>query len=116
MDRIRSLWQSDRPPLDSARDGPAAIGRGGPEPVEGPLTWVFAGDSITQGIVYTHGWRGYTELFKERLWELGRWEDLEPCRADAEPRDTGARARTVARLASCAETGPSPDPNRRGIL
>ncbi len=41
-----------------------------------PVTWLFAGDSITQGAVHTSGWRGYTELFHERLGELDRNEDV----------------------------------------
>jgi len=41
-----------------------------------PVTWLFAGDSITQGAVHTMGWRNYTELFDERLGELGRNEDV----------------------------------------
>lgn len=41
-----------------------------------PLTWLFAGDSITQGAVHTRGWRDYTQLFRERLVELGRNEDV----------------------------------------
>src|SRR2546421_6398893 len=41
-----------------------------------PLTWLFAGDSITQGAVHTCGWRDYTQLFKERLGEVGRNEDV----------------------------------------
>jgi lysophospholipase L1-like esterase len=45
----------------------------GPEPV----TWVFAGDSITHGAVYTYGARSYSEHFHERVrWELGRLTDL----------------------------------------
>jgi acyl-CoA thioesterase I len=41
-----------------------------------PVTWLFAGDSITQGAVHTRGWRDYTQLFKERLGELSRNEDV----------------------------------------
>ncbi len=41
-----------------------------------PVTWLFAGDSITQGAVHTMGWRDYTELFDERLYELGRSADV----------------------------------------
>jgi lysophospholipase L1-like esterase len=41
-----------------------------------PLTWLFIGDSITQGAVHTRGWRDYTQLFKERLGEIGRNEDV----------------------------------------
>jgi len=40
------------------------------------VTWLFAGDSITQGAVHTRGFRDYTQLFKERLGELGRNEDV----------------------------------------
>lgn len=41
-----------------------------------PLTWVFVGDSITQGVTHTHGWRGFVEHFAERLrGELGRTRD-----------------------------------------
>ena len=41
-----------------------------------PVTWLFCGDSITQGAVHTRGWRDYTQLFGERLGELGRNEDV----------------------------------------
>ena len=42
-----------------------------------PLTWVFAGDSVTQGAAHTLGWRDYTELVKERIgWEMGRKRDV----------------------------------------
>jgi acyl-CoA thioesterase-1 len=41
-----------------------------------PVTWLFAGDSITQGAVHTRGWRDYTQLFKERLGEMARNEDV----------------------------------------
>jgi lysophospholipase L1-like esterase len=40
------------------------------------VTWLFSGDSITQGGVHTRGWRDYTQLFCERLRELGRGEDV----------------------------------------
>jgi len=41
-----------------------------------PVTWVFLGDSITQGVVHTHGRRNYVELFAERVrGELGRLGD-----------------------------------------
>lgn len=41
-----------------------------------PLTWVFVGDSITQGVTHTHGWRGFVEHFAERVrGELGRARD-----------------------------------------
>ena len=32
-----------------------------------PLTWVFTGDSITQGALHTYGWRSYPEHFSERI-------------------------------------------------
>jgi acyl-CoA thioesterase I len=35
-----------------------------------PATWVFCGDSITHGAVHTVGYRDYTELFDERMYEL----------------------------------------------
>ena len=42
-----------------------------------PLTWVFTGDSITQGAGATHGWRSYPEHFAERVrWELLRKSDI----------------------------------------
>lgn len=41
-----------------------------------PVTWTFLGDSITQGVVHTHGQRNYVELFAERVrGELGRLGD-----------------------------------------
>lgn len=42
-----------------------------------PITWVFTGDSVTQGARHTNGWRDYTELFAERWrWELKRRRDI----------------------------------------
>lgn len=36
------------------------------------FTWVFFGDSITSGVVHTHGARSFTEIFRNRLCgELG---------------------------------------------
>jgi acyl-CoA thioesterase I len=41
-----------------------------------PLTWVFTGDSITQGAQFTGGARSYVEHFSERTrWELHRYHD-----------------------------------------
>ena len=42
-----------------------------------PVTWVFAGDSITHGALYTEGWRSFPEHFAERIrWELRRSQDV----------------------------------------
>ena len=42
-----------------------------------PVTWLFAGDSITHGALHTMGWRDFTELFRERVvWELARQSDV----------------------------------------
>lgn len=42
-----------------------------------PLTWVFAGDSITQGVVHTHGSRCWAEHVTERIrWDCGRPLDV----------------------------------------
>jgi lysophospholipase L1-like esterase len=44
--------------------------------VNRPLTWVFTGDSITQGIRHTWGARAWVEHVHERVrWERGRWPD-----------------------------------------
>jgi len=43
---------------------------------EAPVTWLFCGDSITQGARHTRGYRDYTQLFKERTGEIGRNEDV----------------------------------------
>lgn len=44
---------------------------------EKPVKWLFTGDSITHGLVYTHGYRDYVQLFEERLrWELDRRRDF----------------------------------------
>lgn len=41
-----------------------------------PVTWTFLGDSITQGVTHTRGWRNFVELFAERVrGELGRRGD-----------------------------------------
>jgi len=42
-----------------------------------PITWVFTGDSITHGALYTEGWRSFPEHFAERVrWELRRLQDV----------------------------------------
>ncbi len=42
-----------------------------------PLTWVFAGDSITAGVAHTHGRRCWVEHLHERIrFELGRHRDV----------------------------------------
>src|SRR6516165_6028994 len=42
-----------------------------------PVTWVFTGDSITHGALYTEGWRSFPEHFGERIrWELRRCQDV----------------------------------------
>ena len=41
-----------------------------------PVTWLFIGDSITQGVTHTHGYRDFSQLFKERLCELDRKRDI----------------------------------------
>jgi lysophospholipase L1-like esterase len=41
------------------------------------MTWVFSGDSITQGVFHTHGARSWVEHVHERLrWQLGRLHDV----------------------------------------
>ena len=42
-----------------------------------PHTWLFTGDSITQGAKHTHGYRSYPEIFAERVrWEMRRLRDI----------------------------------------
>lgn len=42
-----------------------------------PVKWLFYGDSITQGVHHTFGWRDYTQLFAERIrCELDRRQDI----------------------------------------
>ena len=42
-----------------------------------PITWLFTGNSITQGAKHTHGMRTYSEIFFERVrYEMGRSRDL----------------------------------------
>lgn len=44
---------------------------------ENPLTWVFTGDSVTQGAKWLGRERSYPEVFQERLrWELNRRRDI----------------------------------------
>lgn len=44
---------------------------------EGPMTWVFTGDSITQGVFHTHGGRSWVEHVHERVrWQLDRLRDV----------------------------------------
>ncbi|MER7844066.1 GDSL-type esterase/lipase family protein [Kitasatospora sp. NPDC096077] len=44
---------------------------------DGPMTWVMAGDSITQAAYHTHGARGWVEHVQERIcWQLGRRTDV----------------------------------------
>ncbi|SEE91665.1 SGNH/GDSL hydrolase family protein [Ruania alba] len=42
---------------------------------EAPLAWSFIGDSVTAAGWHTWGSRGYSELFHERLREVGRTRD-----------------------------------------
>lgn len=42
-----------------------------------PITWVFTGDSITEGAKWTGGSRTYSEIFSERIrWEMKRERDI----------------------------------------
>jgi len=42
-----------------------------------PVTWLFTGNSITQGAKHTHGLRSYSEIFSERIrFEKGRSSDV----------------------------------------
>ncbi len=42
-----------------------------------PRTWLFTGDSITHGALWTAGWRSFPEIFAERMrWELHRMSDI----------------------------------------
>src|SRR5690606_38247665 len=42
-----------------------------------PVTWVFTGDSITQGAHHTYNGRCYPEIISERMrWELRRIFDI----------------------------------------
>lgn len=44
---------------------------------EKPIKWLFYGDSITQGVVHTKGFRDYTQQFAERIrCGLGRRQDI----------------------------------------
>lgn len=47
------------------------------EPGPGPTTWLFVGDSITQGVLHTHGARSFVEHCAEAIrWEKGRLRDV----------------------------------------
>lgn len=42
-----------------------------------PMTWLFVGDSITQGVLHTHGARNFVEHCGEVIrWETGRIRDV----------------------------------------
>ncbi len=42
-----------------------------------PVKWLFYGNSITHGVIFTYGMRDYTQLFAERIrWELDRHMDI----------------------------------------
>ncbi|MDX3537564.1 GDSL-type esterase/lipase family protein [Streptomyces sp. MB09-01] len=42
-----------------------------------PMTWVAAGDSITQAVLHTHGARGWVEHLQERVrWQMDRLTDI----------------------------------------
>ncbi|MFE5586034.1 SGNH/GDSL hydrolase family protein [Kitasatospora sp. NPDC056531] len=44
---------------------------------DNPMTWVMAGDSITQAVYHTHGARGWVEHVQERVcWQLDRLTDI----------------------------------------
>ena len=41
------------------------------------ITWLFYGDSITQGVKHCGGSKNYSEIFSERVrYELGRKKDI----------------------------------------
>lgn len=42
---------------------------------EEPLTWVFAGDSITHNAVWSQGMNSYSEWFEQYLYEIDRRDD-----------------------------------------
>lgn len=68
---ITTPSQASRP----VSDGLAAVAR----LLQGsqPATWVFTGDSITHGALFTEGWRSFPEHFGERVrWELRRFYDV----------------------------------------
>lgn len=47
------------------------------EQTEGPLTWIFMGDSITHAAAHTHGYDGIAQIFEKYLKEdLGRTDDI----------------------------------------
>lgn len=61
-------------PADTAGDDKAKIAALIKGPA--PITWVFTGNSITQGAKHTHGERSYPEIFAERIrWEMARTAD-----------------------------------------
>lgn len=69
MDRVTSGGTSGMAELERLR---AALADGGIS-----LTWVFTGDSITQGALHTRGGRSYVEHFAERIrHELHRGRDI----------------------------------------
>jgi lysophospholipase L1-like esterase len=42
-----------------------------------PITWLFTGDSITQGALHTYGYRSFPEIFAEHVrWEMSRKMDI----------------------------------------
>lgn len=42
-----------------------------------PMTWVFTGDSVTQGALHTYGHRSYSERFAEHIrWVMKRYDDI----------------------------------------
>ncbi|GAA3116857.1 lysophospholipase L1-like esterase [Kribbella aluminosa] len=61
-----------------------------------PVTWLFTGDSVTQGSAYLHGHRDYTQLFAERVRvELKRSADAVI--------NTAVGGRTIAAVAADAD-------------
>jgi lysophospholipase L1-like esterase len=64
-----------------------------------PVTWVFTGDSITHGALYTEGWRSFPEHFAERVrWELRRVNDVVINTGVFGERSTGLLANLEARV------------------
>lgn len=62
---------------DLARRDMAAIAAHLARKASPPWTWVFCGDSITQGVAYTRGARAFPEIFAERVrWEMQFLRDL----------------------------------------
>ncbi|MDQ6422141.1 GDSL-type esterase/lipase family protein [Paenibacillus sp. LHD-117] len=85
--------EMDPPPPAVITDEISALVTGGE-----PVTWLFAGDSITHGALHTKGYKSFAELFGERI--RGELSAVYPTRASDMVLNTGISSMTTRDLMS----------------